>query len=89
MSSLFILHISLNLIEKKTLCFCRVQGFGPKPPPVTYPGLNLSKIPVIDDGSMEVDADSPDAGIAPMGSLHRALPAHGPLLPGAVWESHD
>ena len=61
---------------------CRVQGFGPKPPPVTYPGLNLSKIPVMDDGSMDVDADSPDAGIAPMGSLHRAYPPMGLFSPG-------
>ena len=36
----------------------------------------------MDDGSMDVDADSPDAGIAPMGSLHRAYPPMGLFSPG-------
>ena len=36
----------------------------------------------MDDASMDVDADSPDAGIAPMGSLHRAYPPMGLFSPG-------
>ena len=51
-------------------------------PPVTYPGLNLAKIPVMDEAGMEVDADSPETAIAPMGSLHRAYPPMGLFSPG-------
>lgn len=51
--------------------------------PVTYPGLNLAKIPpVADDSSMEVDLDSPDTGMAPLSSLHRAYPPMGLFTPG-------
>ena len=54
----------------------------PSPGPVTYPGLNLANIPpVVDDIPMEVDLESPEGGMAPMGPLHRAYPPMGLFSP--------
>ena len=80
--NLAVIVIILRRISLILHCVYRgVQAFGTMPP-VTYPGLNLAKIPVMDEAGMEVDLDSPDAGIAPMGSLHRAYQPMGLFSPG-------